>query len=158
MELALAEKIAREAMDQWGLTAQGWEFRWSRAVKQLGETVWQTDGSPGYIALSRKPVELNSEDVIRNTILHEIAHALAGNSAGHGPLWKAWCRTTGAIPERESAEAEHVRLRYVGTCPNGHETYRARRVTAKTPRQSCAQCNPKRYDERYLFTWKDTKA
>jgi hypothetical protein len=37
---------------------------------------------------------------LRNTMLHEIAHAIAGHAAGHGPVWRAAARKVGATPER----------------------------------------------------------
>ena len=39
-----------------------------------------------------------SEAEIRDTILHEIAHALAGPEARHGARWKAIARRIDATP------------------------------------------------------------
>ncbi|OED38134.1 hypothetical protein AB833_20860 [Chromatiales bacterium (ex Bugula neritina AB1)] len=54
------------------------------------------------ISLSRVLCELNSEEEVRDTILHEIAHALAweryGESCGHDRRWKAICVEIGARP------------------------------------------------------------
>ena len=41
------------------------------------------------ISLSKYFVEHNSKKEVMNTILHEVAHAMAGYEAGHGPKWKA---------------------------------------------------------------------
>ena len=35
-----------------------------------------------------------------DTIRHEIAHAIAGMDAGHGPVWRKACMVTGANPNR----------------------------------------------------------
>ena len=35
---------------------------------------------------------------IRDTVLHEIAHALVGPEARHGPEWKAIAKRLGATP------------------------------------------------------------
>lgn len=55
-----------------------------------------------HISLSRPLCELNSEDEVRDTILHEIAHALAwqrhGEGCGHDKRWKAICVEIGARP------------------------------------------------------------
>lgn len=40
------------------------------------------------------------DDMIRDTILHEIAHALVGPGHGHDGVWKAKCKEIGARPER----------------------------------------------------------
>ncbi len=47
--------------------------------------------SPKYFAL-------NSKEFCKDTILHEIAHALAGYDAGHGKEWRKKCVEIGAVP------------------------------------------------------------
>ncbi len=51
------------------------------------------------ISLSRPLTFLNDEAEVRDTILHEIAHALTPKT-GHGPAWKAMCLRIGAKPVR----------------------------------------------------------
>ena len=46
---------------------------------------------------------------VRDTILHEIAHALAGAKARHGPAWKAIAKRLGATPKARAEEGEDVR-------------------------------------------------
>jgi predicted SprT family Zn-dependent metalloprotease len=61
------------------------------------------------ITLSRAFVERNAERTVRDTILHEAAHALAWEHdrvTGHGPAWKQWCAVTGAKPRRCFDEEE----------------------------------------------------
>lgn len=41
-----------------------------------------------------------NEEQLEDTILHEVAHAIAGSRAGHGPAWKSVCREIGANPNR----------------------------------------------------------
>lgn len=41
-----------------------------------------------------------SDEELRDTIRHEIAHALSGPRAEHGPLWKATCVLIGCRPEQ----------------------------------------------------------
>lgn len=56
------------------------------------------------------------------TVMHEIAHALAGSAAGHGPVWKRQMRALGQSPERcRTSNEAHVEARkatsnYVITC------------------------------------------
>lgn len=78
-----------------------WSFGWDRAVRRLG-ICYPTKKR---IALSRPFVAryLDRPDEIRDTILHEIAHALAwvryGRRQAHGCVWKAICREIGARPQ-----------------------------------------------------------
>lgn len=51
------------------------------------------------IVLSKLLVTFNSVDTVRDTILHEIAHALVGWKAGHEPLWKHCASRIGATPK-----------------------------------------------------------
>jgi len=52
-----------------------------------------------------------SSEQLTDTILHEIAHALAGPAAKHGPAWKAIARRLGATPKSCAPESDEVRLR-----------------------------------------------
>ena len=62
------------------------------------------------IGLSRPLTELHSEEEVRDTILHEIAHALVGPEHGHDRVWRAKAREIGSSGER------CVSLQRVATC------------------------------------------
>lgn len=84
----------------------------SMATHGLGEWSAQLDNSkrrfgvckPGKktISISRPLCALNSDDEVRDTILHEISHALAwkrhGENCGHDARWKKICAEVGARP------------------------------------------------------------
>ena len=53
------------------------------------------------IWISRTHALEGSEEQLLDTVLHEIAHAIAGHEAGHGLLWKATARRIGATPRGE---------------------------------------------------------
>jgi predicted SprT family Zn-dependent metalloprotease len=75
---------------------QGWSFKLNRRRREMG--LCSYDAST--IALSIHFIELNDWDAIRDTLLHEIAHALVGPGHGHGPVWKSKAREIGAQPFR----------------------------------------------------------
>lgn len=50
------------------------------------------------IHISRQLAAINSRERTLDTIRHEVAHVIAGRSAGHGPEWKKACAITGATP------------------------------------------------------------
>ena len=94
-------------MAEHGLTAAGWTLEWGNAKRSLGQAIEsRTDRRTGrtepvrVIRLSRVLMRLNTEAEVRDTVLHEIAHALVGAKHGHGPVWKAKCREIGANPVR----------------------------------------------------------
>ena len=90
--LARIAASARDLMDEHGLDT--WTFAFLEAERRLGDC----NHRDRVIRLGRSHA-LDAEDAeIRDTILHEIAHALAGPEARHGPEWKATARRIGATP------------------------------------------------------------
>jgi predicted SprT family Zn-dependent metalloprotease len=106
------------------------------------------------IELSAPLASIWSEENTRDTILHEIAHALTGE--GHTPEWRACCRKIGARPSRcwgGNGEAV-IPEKWKGTCPSGHVLYRARE-TKKMRRMSCDKCS-RRWNPAYIYAWTET--
>ena len=92
--------MARRLMDEHGLT--GWTLAFGEARKRLGDCHFRYH----VIRISRTHALEGSEEQIRDTVLHEIAHAIAGHGAGHGPLWKATARRIGATPRAKTYESQ----------------------------------------------------
>ena len=115
------EDLARYALEDHGLAPE-WQFRWDRARQRAGAC----HHGKRLITLSRPifAIPENRYDAL-DTILHEIAHAIAGPSANHGPEWQAAARSLGATPETcHTLTTPPSRL--VGTCECGpvHERER----------------------------------
>ena len=92
MDLKELEAIASREMTKHGL--HGWTFSFADTKRQLGVCKYR-----------KKRIEiaeyyaLNSpQDSVLDTLLHEIAHAIAGPKAGHGPAWKTVAMRIGATP------------------------------------------------------------
>ena len=73
-----------------------WTLKWGVAKRTFGSCYYPHAGKAGYIRLSKPLAEANDEAHLRDTILHEIAHALAGYDAGHGYTWKVQAARLGA--------------------------------------------------------------
>ena len=144
MNLTEAEQLARTFMDAHGL--EDWSFGFDGAKRRLG----QTNYTKRAITLSRHFVENGDWELVRTTMLHEIAHALVGPGEGHGPAWKEQARAFGIDPHATTHEAPDIPAKYIGTCPNGHTHRRHRRPRGQ---HSCSQCSP-RFDRRYLIVWR----
>lgn len=113
MDLPAARKLARTLMDQHGLA--DWQFVFDRARRRFG--VCRPRNKT--IGLSAYLVHLNSDEEVRDTILHEIAHALTPGD-NHGDKWKAACVRIGAKPERcfkEDGEVRTVAAKLKIGCP-----------------------------------------
>ena len=91
-----AVELAQKLIAQHGLEL---EITTSNAKKALGRCFFR-NGRPVRIDLSSYWTNRLPESEVRDTILHEIAHALAGVKAGHGPEWKAAAVKVGANPKR----------------------------------------------------------
>jgi predicted SprT family Zn-dependent metalloprotease len=126
--------------------AKGWTFGFDRATQRFGYCHWPDKR----ITLSAALTQLNSEEEVRETGLHEIAHAGCPEDRGHGPPWKAKARALGCSSTR--CYADRVKTpapSYVGTCPGcGSHIWRHRRVPI-----ACGRCSPGVYDERYRLEW-----
>jgi predicted SprT family Zn-dependent metalloprotease len=149
MVLHDAKAIAESLMKQHGLS--GWSFRWDNAKKRMGLCDYRNKA----ISLSHPLVTLNEEDRIKNTILHEIAHALAGPEAGHGRSWKHKAIQIGCDGHRCFSESV-VRppAPYVLKCSNcGVETPRHKNTNKRCACFSCCnKYNRGRFSSDYLLT------
>jgi hypothetical protein len=111
-----AKRVALGLMYEWGLLPD-WGFRFNNRVSSSGLRVYPHRGRRGRIELSQPFCERNTAEEVRDTVLHEIAHALAGPGTGHGPVWKVWCLKVGAKPQR-CGEADMPSGRWRATCPS----------------------------------------
>ena len=93
-----ARNLAWDLLTRHGLT--GWRFEFDHARRRFGSCRY----GKKLITLSRPLTLLNSEDEVRDTLLHEIAHALSPGD-GHGLVWKQKCREIGAKPQRCYSDA-----------------------------------------------------
>ncbi|MGN6502855.1 MAG: SprT-like domain-containing protein [Pseudolysinimonas sp.] len=102
------------------------------------------------ISVSRLLAARYEDDEIHQVLLHEVAHALAGAGAGHGPRWKKVARELGYEGKRLHGGAIADELApWVGHCPAGHVHYRYKRPTRVV---SCARCS-RSFDLRYEISW-----
>jgi predicted SprT family Zn-dependent metalloprotease len=131
-----AETLARRLMAAHGVG--DWAFGFNRRKRSLGLCYYERRR----IELSRHYIARNDEASVRDTVLHEIAHALAGRRAGHGPAWKALCVKIGATPLRCDATAEMPAGRWVGQCPSCAKEFSRHRRPQRGARYSCKRCGP----------------
>lgn len=123
-----------------------WTFGFDNAKRRAG----LCDYTRRRISVSRYLTARYDDDTNHQTLLHEVAHALAGPTVGHGRAWKAIARDLGYVGGTTHAGETATELApWVGVCPAGHVAYRHRRASRPT---SCARCAP-RFDARHILTW-----
>ena len=121
MELRQANKLAIELMEQHGLLDKGWHFAFDRANKRFGSCQYYRKR----ITLSKPLTELNSVQEVRNTILHEIAHALTPGQ-NHNHIWRAKAQAIGCTGDRcySSEKVTRPVLKYIAVCSSCKRQYR----------------------------------
>jgi predicted SprT family Zn-dependent metalloprotease len=141
MNIREAESLVYKYMAKHDLPDE-WLFRWQNKKGALGTCSYNNKE----IRLSKWYVELNDLISVRDTILHEIAHALSyvyygSEGIGHGKLWKDICREIGATPKacsKENLIKPKNHYKYIDTCACGI-TYKQHRLR-KNARYSCPKC------------------
>ena len=150
--LSYTENLAVSLMKKHGIWEQGWRFQWDNAKRRYGVCRYRTKT----IGLSKNLVSLNTVERTKDTILHEIAHAIAGYKAGHGWEWKQVCIRIGAKPERcyTTEDTTVPLMKYYavcGGCGKEHQRVKKMRVGAKV---SCKCQSGKSWNDRVLLEYK----
>lgn len=78
----------------------GWTLDFNRAFKAMGTTKYRERT----VSISKHFLPRFTEEALRDTIRHELAHVHAGSAAGHGAVWRMSARALGARPERTGGE------------------------------------------------------
>jgi predicted SprT family Zn-dependent metalloprotease len=144
VDLTEARALATGLMSQHGLA--GWELVFDDAKTRAG--VCRHDRRQ--IGLSRPLTALHGADQVTDTVLHEIAHALAGPKHGHDQAWRRIAVRIGCSGMRcVPREAPQVDGSWVGICPAGHRTSVHRRPVRV---RSCSDCSP-RFDVAAVYDW-----
>ncbi len=93
MDLEKLRETAREQFQKHGIP--DWSFGFATSKRRLGVCKHRQKR----IEIAAYYAQNNTEEKVLDTLLHEIAHALAGPVAKHGPAWKAIAERIGATPE-----------------------------------------------------------
>jgi hypothetical protein len=144
MDLLDARSLATQLLAQHGLT--DWQVVFDDAKRRAGQCRY----ADRVISLSAGLTRLHPPGEVRDTVLHEIAHALAGPGAGHGPRWRAQARAIGCTGRRcVSPDAPRLPGAWLGVCPAGHTVERHRRPERVL---ACPRCAPA-FSVDHVFEW-----
>lgn len=149
MRLLEAEKITKELMQQHGLIDNGWKFEWLKHSLIAG----QCNYTQKKIVLSLELTALNTESEVKDTIIHEIAHALTPGD-GHGKKWKEKCIELGCRPEQYFNDTQKVTSfsRYTAVCENCGFKHKG-----SEKKLSCFCQASKKFKDRVVLNWIDRK-
>ena len=152
MNLMTAYNLAYDLLKEHGLYQKGWSFQWDNAKRRFGVCKYQSQ----VIGLSKPLTLANDEIQVRDTILHEIAHALTPGH-GHDSVWKAKCVEIGAKPERCYTEEDTnvIAGKYVAVCGGCGRTFNRHKRVSKGMMSAChCQNHIKDWNKKKLLVYK----
>lgn len=153
MNLQTAQTLALELMQLHGVTEMGYTFAFNNARRAAGKCKYFSKR----IELSKHLTALADDVDVKDTILHEIAHALT-KGHGHDYVWQRKAKEIGCngqrcynINNKESlAIAYKMVAKYKAVCKNGHEHFLNRMPKVA---RSCGYCS-RRFNPNELLTYK----
>ena len=148
MDLFTAQTLAKQLIKEHGLDKHGWIFQYDNARRRFGCCKYRSR----IITLSRHLTELNDEYKVRDTILHEIAHALTPGH-GHDRVWRAKAISIGCNGNRcySSKTVTTPESKYIAVCHGCNHTHKKHRRPTRT--SSCGTCSGGRYNEKYKLNF-----
>jgi hypothetical protein len=135
---AEVRRLAQELLASNGLA--DWTFTFNKSKCNMGLCRY----GPRIIELSLHFVESNDRNLILDTLLHEIAHALVGPGHGHDAVWKRECLRLGARPERLSYEVNMPAGRWQARCGGCGAVHHKHRKPKRLVGWFCIACGPVR--------------
>lgn len=152
------KELAKELFSQYGLDKDGWKLDFDNAIRRNGCCSYSTKT----ISLSRHYIKLNTPELVKDTLLHEIAHALTPDDRGHGRSWKLKCAEIGAMPVavKRSMGIKQVEGKWKAECPNPDCDFKVTRHRKPTSRHrySCNKCSGRFFNWRYELIFKKEEA
>lgn len=148
---------ANQALRELGLNVAGfgWRFGTNTNKSSLGRCIY----SKRTLELSRHFLGAVPVTDMWNTVLHEIAHAIAGPYAGHGHLWKRIHTALGGTAEAtatldaEAREKVQARSKWHGVCPaDPSHTFARHRMTASVRTSACPH-HGRDYNPDFRIKW-----
>ncbi|MDF7823750.1 SprT-like domain-containing protein [Pontiellaceae bacterium B12227] len=127
------EKVLQTALEllaQHGLN--DWQFKFDHSTRRAGACYYHDK----QITLAFDLAHSGTEETIRDTILHEIAHALVGENHNHDAVWKTKAREIGCSGERTHS-LEFAPPRWTVTCENRCWTHTAQQRNSKLICRTC---------------------
>ena len=106
------ELLAAELFSEYG-TSGTWKLVWDTCRSRAGQCRYSTKT----ISVSSERIKTSPLSDLRETLLHEIAHALTPGHR-HGPIWQAQLVSMGGTGNRNCDQ--RVGYKFLVGCPDGH--------------------------------------
>ncbi|MDF7801652.1 SprT-like domain-containing protein [Pontiellaceae bacterium B1224] len=132
-QMESVQQLARQLMAEHGLTS--WRFKFDHSTRRAGCCYFRDK----LISIAFEHARTGSDEEVRDTLLHEIAHALVGKKHNHDAVWKAKAREIGCSGER-THQLQFAPPRWTVTCQNRCWTHTAQQ---RNSRLICRKCGSK---------------
>lgn len=140
-------KMAYELMHQYNLLETGWQFYFNDNRSRLGVckeynksielSIWHVNNSPF--------------ESVKNTLLHEIAHAIVGCRNQHNNVWRNKAIEIGCNGER--CGHMNAPYKYTAVCNNCEKTFQVNKRGNKACGYCCKRLNSGRYAEEFKLSF-----
>lgn len=153
VNLGKARDLALRLMDQHGLLEKGWRLSFDNAHRRSG----CVSRRQRRLRLSAPIAFLNGAKVVRNAVLHQIAHALVRTKRFHGPRWRGAALGLGWIPPggvgTNRLEVVRVPYQFLLSCPICEKFFQRDRCVKKK-HFYCPTCSKRGGKlDRYRLQW-----
>src|SRR6187402_3208733 len=116
------------------LISDDWKFKFCKSKNVLGKCSYNDE----IIYISLYFAQVASLEDIKDVVIHEICHAIAGpNVQSHGKIWKALCIKHGCKPIRCGKIVEGMPAKYIGICPICNTRFHAQRELFNMDKRVC---------------------
>lgn len=140
-------KSAQEFVLKCGLT------NWTVKLNNAKRSLWLCDETKKELRFSKFFIENNSDIEIKETLIHEVAHALAWNDKKHWPKWIQMAKLLGLKnPEQFNRTAVQAEWKYLMICPwcdAKHYFYKKPKKNWKACYECCVKYNRWKFDKRF---------
>lgn len=136
MDIEHAVEIGKRLLLEHGLI--DWQLKLNRNKRRLGTCKQYLK----QIELSEVYIERNEIEHVRDTILHEIAHALVGVDHGHDAVWKDMCVRLGCKPKACENDVDMPVGDWQARCPSCRQTFTRHRKPKSIRGMYCIACGP----------------
>jgi len=149
MKLKDAYNLMKELKEKHSL--YDWGFKFDRSVRRFGLCSYRRKT----IYLSKKLTLLNDMNIVKNVILHEIAHALVNSHNGHNEIWEHKALSIGCDAQRcyDPSKVIRPKKKYRGKCPVCDNIVLSHKRTVI----SCGMCWRQSFNKQFLIKWELNK-
>lgn len=112
MSIDDAMSVAQKLLVQHNLVATGWTVGVCKGKRRLGLCNYRQR----VIRISRDHIMKGTDEEVLDTIRHEVAHAIAGYGAKHGPIWQRVAIALGASPKPTTRVSYTHNYKYYLNC------------------------------------------